>query len=148
MPLPQLFNILKGNFSFLGPHLPLHRYVERFPTLYANVFKDRPGVPGFATLNYHQTADKPLEERETPSGTGTMYERLCVPRKTQLDLPISKRCWLELISPDGGDGVFPGCAVLPPGPYQMASVTALHLASPSCDIWFQGIEPGYALRAG
>lgn len=44
--LPQLFNILKGDMSFVGPRPPLREYVERFPAIYTQVLKSRPGVTG------------------------------------------------------------------------------------------------------
>ena len=44
--LPQLFNILRGDMSFVGPRPPLREYVERFPAVYAQVLKSRPGVTG------------------------------------------------------------------------------------------------------
>ena len=48
--VPQLWNVLKGDMSFVGPRPPLRTYVERFPALYAQVLRSRPGVTGLATL--------------------------------------------------------------------------------------------------
>src|SRR5690606_6615201 len=58
--LPQLWNILRGDISFVGPRPPLREYVERFPQLYAEVLKSRPGVTGLATLRYHRTEERLL----------------------------------------------------------------------------------------
>ena len=48
--LPQLFNILRGDMSFVGPRPPLREYVERFPALYGQVLRNRPGVTGLETM--------------------------------------------------------------------------------------------------
>lgn len=84
--LPQLLNILRGDIGFVGPRPPLRRYVERFPSLYAEVLKDRPGVTGLATLVFHRTEERLLERCASPEETEAVYERRCVPTKARLDL--------------------------------------------------------------
>lgn len=83
---PQLWNILKGDLSFVGPRPPLREYVERFPDLYAEVLKSRPGVTGLATIRFHKHEDRLLERCTTPEQTDDVYCRICVPRKARLDL--------------------------------------------------------------
>ena len=51
--IPQLWNVIRGDMSFVGPRPPLRLYVERFPALYAEVLKSRPGITGLATLHFH-----------------------------------------------------------------------------------------------
>lgn len=89
--LPQLLNILRGDISFVGPRPPLRRYVERFPDLYTEVLKDRPGVTGLATLIYHRTEERLLSQCETAEETEAVYERRCVPRKARLDVLYAKQ---------------------------------------------------------
>lgn len=84
--LPQLWNILKGDLSFVGPRPPLREYVERFPDLYARVLESRPGVTGLATLVYHRHEEHLLARCATPQETDAVYARSCVPRKARLDL--------------------------------------------------------------
>lgn len=84
--LPQLFNILKGDISFVGPRPPLRMYVERFPGLYAEVLKSRPGVTGLATLVYHRHEENLLKPCQTAEETDEVYARRCVPAKARLDL--------------------------------------------------------------
>lgn len=84
--LPQLWNILRGDISFVGPRPPLRRYVEAFPDLYAEVLKSRPGVTGLATLVFHRTEERILSRCTTGAATEAAYRRRCVPRKAQLDL--------------------------------------------------------------
>lgn len=83
---PQLWNILKGDLSFVGPRPPLREYVERFPDIYAEVLKSRPGVTGLATIRFHKHEDRLLSRCETPEETDAVYTRICVPRKARLDL--------------------------------------------------------------
>ncbi|WP_071675809.1 sugar transferase [Nioella nitratireducens] len=82
---PQLWNILKGDLSFVGPRPPLREYVERFPEVYADVLKSRPGVTGLATITYHKHEEKLLARCTTPGQTDDVYCRLCIPMKARLD---------------------------------------------------------------
>ncbi len=79
-------NILRGDLSFVGPRPPLREYVERFPEVYAEVLKSRPGVTGLATIRFHKHEERLLSRCETPEETDRVYCRICVPRKAQLDL--------------------------------------------------------------
>ncbi len=83
---PQLWNILKGDLSFVGPRPPLREYVERFPDIYDEVLKSRPGVTGLATIRFHKHEDRLLARCDTPEQTEDVYTRTCVPRKARLDM--------------------------------------------------------------
>lgn len=84
--IPQLWNILIGDMSFVGPRPPLRVYVERFPQIYQQVLKSRPGVTGIASLHFHKHEDWLLAQCLTAEETDSVYSRRCVPRKAQLDL--------------------------------------------------------------
>lgn len=84
--IPQLWNILRGDMSFVGPRPPLRRYVDLFPDLYARVLQARPGVTGLATLAYHRHEERLLAACRTPQETEATYIRACIPRKARLDL--------------------------------------------------------------
>lgn len=84
--IPQLWNILRGDMSFVGPRPPLRSYVERFPMLYAEVLQSRPGITGLATLVYHRHEERLLAPCGSPEETDAVYARRCVPRKAALDL--------------------------------------------------------------
>ncbi|MDP3338883.1 sugar transferase [Frigidibacter sp.] len=91
--LPQLWNILRGDMSFVGPRPPLRRYVEQFPDLYARVLRDRPGVTGLATLVFHRHEERILAACRTPDETEAAYKNRCVPRKARIDLiHQARRC--------------------------------------------------------
>lgn len=84
--LPQLFNILRGDMSFVGPRPPLREYVERFPAVYGQVLKSRPGVTGLATLIYHRHEDRILAGCASAEATEAAYYRRCLPAKLKIDL--------------------------------------------------------------
>ncbi|MDX5349474.1 MAG: sugar transferase [Paracoccaceae bacterium] len=84
--LPQLFNILRGDMSFVGPRPPLREYVERFPAVYAQVLKSRPGATGLATLIYHKHEDRILARCRSAAATEAAYYRRCLPAKLKIDL--------------------------------------------------------------
>jgi len=83
---PQLWNILKGDLSFVGPRPPLRQYVEANRALYAQVLRSRPGVTGLASIAYHRHEALLLERCSTVAETDATYSRLCVPMKARLDL--------------------------------------------------------------
>lgn len=89
--VPQLWNVLKGDMSFVGPRPPLREYVERFPETYARVLKSRPGITGLATLHYHGHEEMLLARCTTAKDTDAVYARACVPRKARLDLIYQTR---------------------------------------------------------
>lgn len=94
--LPQLFNILKGDISFVGPRPPLREYVERFPRRYGQVLRARPGVTGLATLIYHAHEDRLLAQCHTAEATETTYYQRCLPTKLRIDQIYQRRRTLAL----------------------------------------------------
>lgn len=78
--LPQLFNVLKGDMSLVGPRPEVPRYVEMFREDYAEILRVRPGITDLASLYYRDEAsllghaDDPEEE----------YIRCILPEKMRL----------------------------------------------------------------
>lgn len=89
--IPQLWNVIKGDMSLVGPRPPLRVYVEAFPALYAAVLRSRPGVTGLASLRFHTHEEVMLAQCKTPKQTDDVYRRRCVPRKARLDLIYQAR---------------------------------------------------------
>ncbi|MFD0860367.1 sugar transferase [Roseovarius aquimarinus] len=89
--LPQILNVLKGDISLVGPRPPLRAYVERFPALYAEVLKSRPGITGLATLHFHEHEEKLLSRCTASDEADRAYARHCVPRKARIDLIYQRR---------------------------------------------------------
>ena len=92
--LPQLWNILWGDISFVGPRPPLRQYTEAFPETYAAVLRSRPGVTGLASLRFHKREEALLAPCATPEETDAVYRRRCVPAKAKLDLIYQKNASL------------------------------------------------------
>ncbi len=84
--VPQLWNVIRGDMSFVGPRPPLRLYVERFPGLYGRVLRSRPGITGLATLHFHAHEEWLLARCRSAAETDAVYSRRCVPRKATLDL--------------------------------------------------------------
>ncbi len=49
--LPQLFNVLKGDMSFVGPRPDLPHHVERYDAAQRRRLEVRPGITGWAQVN-------------------------------------------------------------------------------------------------
>ncbi len=50
--LPQLFNIIKGEMSFVGPRPELPSYVNNYKEQYIEILKIKPGITDYASLKY------------------------------------------------------------------------------------------------
>ena len=94
--IPQLWNVLRGDMSLVGPRPPLRRYVEDYPDLYAAVLESRPGITGLASLVFHAHEERLLAVCTTPGQTDAVYRRRCIPAKARLDLIYARNrslCW-------------------------------------------------------
>jgi len=54
---PQLFNILKGDMSFVGPRPELRYYVNFYNEDDLKIFTVRPGITGLASLKYRNEVE-------------------------------------------------------------------------------------------
>ena len=84
--LPQLFNVLLGDISLVGPRPPLRVYVDAFPEIYGRVLQSRPGITGLASVIYHAHEEMLLGRCKDAAQTDEVYRRACVPRKARLDI--------------------------------------------------------------
>jgi len=78
--LPQLFNVLKGDMSFVGPRPELARYVEYFRGDYAELLRVRPGMTDPASTKFIDEAAI-LAGCKDPDAT---YIELILPEKIRL----------------------------------------------------------------
>ena len=84
--LPQLWNVIRGDMSLVGPRPPLKGYVDDYPEIYREVLTCRPGVTGLASLVFHGHEENLLRTCKTAQETDEVYRRRCIPRKARLDL--------------------------------------------------------------
>ncbi len=84
--LPQLVNVVKGEMQLVGARPELERYVGMFPTQYAVLLQDRPGITDPATLAYRH------EEQMLQAGrVEEQYVSRILPRKLELSLEYRQR---------------------------------------------------------
>jgi lipopolysaccharide/colanic/teichoic acid biosynthesis glycosyltransferase len=55
--LPQLFNVLKGEMSLVGPRMKTPPEVERYGRYKASLLSMKPGITGYWQVNGRQTVD-------------------------------------------------------------------------------------------
>ncbi len=59
--LPQLFNVLKGEMSFIGPRPEVPSIVVSYTDRQRGVFKVKPGISGWAQVNGRDELDIPTK---------------------------------------------------------------------------------------
>ena len=55
--LPQLFNVLKGDMSIVGPRPELQKYVNMYNESQMEVLKIRPGITDLASIKYRNESE-------------------------------------------------------------------------------------------
>jgi lipopolysaccharide/colanic/teichoic acid biosynthesis glycosyltransferase len=78
--LPQLFNVLAGDMSLVGPRPEVPEYVERFRADYVDILTVRPGMTDLASLKYRDESAL-LAAAADPSAE---YLRVILPDKIRL----------------------------------------------------------------
>jgi lipopolysaccharide/colanic/teichoic acid biosynthesis glycosyltransferase len=78
--LPQLWNVLVGDMSLVGPRPEVPRYVQRFPEAYARILGVRPGITDFAAIAYRDE-ESILAASSDPEAT---YVEVVLPAKIAL----------------------------------------------------------------
>ena len=80
--LPQLWNVLKGDMSLVGPRPELPIYVAGYTEEQESVLKVRPGITDPASLAYRQEAEL-LSQQADPE---SYYRAVVLPHKLALNL--------------------------------------------------------------
>jgi lipopolysaccharide/colanic/teichoic acid biosynthesis glycosyltransferase len=92
--LPQLFNVLKGDMSLIGPRPEVPEYVRFDSPLWWAVLDVRPGITDLATLLHRDE-----EEILAASGNANaFYRERVLPAKLRLNLAYihARSCWRDL----------------------------------------------------
>jgi len=50
--LPQLFNVLKGEMSIVGPRPEVPQFMEYYPEKWASVLRVKPGITDYASIEF------------------------------------------------------------------------------------------------
>jgi len=90
--LPQLFNVLKGDMSLVGPRPEVPRYVELFAEDYAEILRVRPGITDLASIKYRDEAAV-LALADDPHA---QYVQHVLPEKIELAKEYIRRSSLPL----------------------------------------------------
>ncbi len=80
--LPQLFNVLKGDMSFVGPRPEVRKYVNMYSEEQRRVLSVRPGITDIASMKYRNENDL-LAKAENPE---QYYIDVIMPDKLALNL--------------------------------------------------------------
>ncbi len=80
--LPQLFNVLFGSMSLVGPRPEVRKYVDMYNDEQKKVLSVQPGITDYASLDYINENDL-LAKSQNPEET---YIKEVMPAKLQLNL--------------------------------------------------------------
>jgi lipopolysaccharide/colanic/teichoic acid biosynthesis glycosyltransferase len=78
--LPQLFNVLKGDMSLVGPRPEVKKWVNVYPERWAAIHKVRPGITDPASLIYRKEEELLASSQEPEKA----YREEILPRKLSL----------------------------------------------------------------
>ncbi len=82
---PQLFNIIGGSMSFIGPRPELLRYVEQYTDDEKIILKVRPGITDFSSVEFIN-----LDEVVGAENADEAYEKYVLKRKNQLRIKYAR----------------------------------------------------------
>lgn len=92
--LPQLWNILKGDMSFIGPRPDVAGFADRLQGEDRIVLSIKPGITGLASI-YFKNEEEILAQQENPEAYN---QQLIWPQKIRLNKFYIKKhsCFLDL----------------------------------------------------
>lgn len=85
--LPQLFNVLAGEMSLVGPRPEVPKYVALYSPEQRRVLELRPGITDLASVEFRNEEELLAAAADAES----FYRSVCIPRKIQLNLEYAQR---------------------------------------------------------
>lgn len=82
---PQLFNIIAGTMSFIGPRPELLRYVEQYEGEEKLILQVRPGITDFSSIEFIN-----LDEVVGSGNADEMYEKYVLKNKNRLRIKYAR----------------------------------------------------------
>jgi len=89
--LPQLFNVLVGDMSLVGPRPEVRKYVNMYSPEQMQVLTVRPGITDFASIEYREE-NKLLGNAGNPEA---VYIREIMPHKLKLNMKFIEQPTLK-----------------------------------------------------
>lgn len=83
--IPQLFNIIKGDMSFIGPRPELLRYTSQYEGEELFIHRVRPGITDYSSIEFIN-----LDEIVGGENADEMYEKYVLKRKNELRVKYAK----------------------------------------------------------
>ena len=83
--IPQLFNIIKGDMSFIGPRPELIRYTSQYEGEELLIHRVRPGITDYSSIEFIN-----LDEIVGGENADEMYEKYVLKRKNELRVKYAK----------------------------------------------------------
>lgn len=83
--IPQLFNIIKGEMSFIGPRPELLRYTAQYEGEELLIHRVRPGITDYSSIEFIN-----LDEIVGGENADEMYEKYVLKRKNELRIQYAK----------------------------------------------------------
>ena len=80
--LPQLFNVLRGDMSLVGPRPEVRKYVDMYTSEQRKVLRVRPGIADYASIEY---ADENVILGQSANPDKTYIEQI-MPDKIRLNM--------------------------------------------------------------
>lgn len=83
--LPQVYNVLLGSMSFIGPRPELLRYTEAYKDEERIILEVRPGITDFSSIEFIS-----LDEIVGTENSDEMYEKYVLEKKNKLRIRYAK----------------------------------------------------------